>query len=141
MEAKQRANLADIFESFVRNLSRVQRQYFKIVELVTYTRAKKKPELDVILRESKTLKITALDESEMREFYKVRGRDAAHDWDKVRGVTRRKAIECKMWAEELIIRDMLDRARSSRPAETFVVHNSPQGAIVTPKFTNSKPNK
>jgi len=88
--------------------------FFKIVELVTYKRAKKKPDLDVILRESKTLKIEALDESEMQEFYIVRSRDSAHDWDKVRRVTRRKAIECKMWAEELIIRDMIDRSEKSR---------------------------
>ncbi len=51
--------------------------FFKIVELVTYKRSKKKPELDVILAESKTLKITALDESEMRKFYIVRSRDSA----------------------------------------------------------------
>lgn len=115
--------------------------FFKIVELVTYTRAKKKPDLDVILRESKTLKITALDESEMREFYIVRGRDAAHDWDKVRGVSRRKAVECKMWAEELIIMDMLDRTQKRHPAVILEVYDSPQGAIVRPKFTNSRPNK
>ena len=115
--------------------------FFKIVELVTYTRAKKKPELDVILRESKTLNITALDESEMKEFYIVRSRDAAHDWDKVRGITRRKAIECKMWAEELIIMDMLDRTQDITPQVILEVHDSPHGAIIRPKFINSKPNK
>jgi len=88
--------------------------FFKIVELVTYKRVKKKPDLDLILQESKALKVEALDESEMKEFYIVRSRDSAHDWDKVRRVTRRKAIECKMWAEELIIRDMVDRSKKSR---------------------------
>lgn len=88
--------------------------FFKIVELVTYKRVKKKPDLDLILQESKALKVEALDESEMREFYIVRSRDSAHDWDKVRRVTRRKALECKMWAEELIIRDMVDRSKKSR---------------------------
>lgn len=113
--------------------------FFKIVELVTYKRAKKKPELDVILQESKTLKIIAIDESEMREFYIVRSRDAAHDWDKVREVTRRKAIECKMWAEKLIFRDLLDRSKKPSPPLILEVHDSPQGAVVTPKFTNSEP--
>jgi len=113
--------------------------FFKIVELVTYTRTKRKPKLDVILQESKTLKITALDVQEMKKFYHLRGSDAAHDWDEVRGVTRQKAIECKAWAEELIICDMLDRSKRTHPAETFVIHDSPQGAIVTPKFTNSEP--
>jgi len=115
--------------------------FFKIIELVTYARTKRNPKLGPILHESKTLKIIALDVKEMKEFYQLRCSDAAHDWDKVRGVTRRKAIECKMWAEELIIYDMLDSSRISRPAETFVVHDYPQGSIVTPKFTNSKPNK
>ncbi len=113
--------------------------FFKIVELVTYKRAKKKPELDVILQESKTLKIIVVDESEMREFYIVRSRDAAHDWDKVREVTRRKAIECKMWAEELIFRDLLDRSKKPSPPLILEVHDFPQGAVVTPKFTNSEP--
>ena len=111
--------------------------FFKIVELVTYKRAKKKPRLDVILQECKALKIAAIDESEMREFYEVRSRDSAHDWDKVRPVTRRKAIECRMWADELIIRDMIDR--SKKPSITLEIKDSPQGAIVTPKFTNSEP--
>ena len=113
--------------------------FFKIVELVTYKRAKKKPELDVILQESKTLKIIVVDESEMREFYIVRSRDAAHDWDKVRGITRRKAIECKMWAEELIIMDMLDRTQDITLQVILEVHDSPHGAIIRPKFINGKP--
>jgi hypothetical protein len=115
--------------------------FFKIVELVTYTRTKKKPELDIIVQESKTLKIIAVDESEMRKFYIVRSRDAAHDWDKVRRVTRRKAIECKMWAEELIRMDMLDRAKKPGIPLILRVHDSPQGAVITPNFTNSETNK
>lgn len=113
--------------------------FFKIVELVTYTRTKKKPELDIIVQESKTLRIVAVDESDMRKFYIVRSRDSAHDWDKVRRVTRRKAIECKMWADELIIRDMLDRAKKPGTPLILRVHDSPRGAVVTPEFTNSEP--
>ena len=113
--------------------------FFKIVELVTYKRTKRKPKLGPILHESKSLKIIALDEIEMREFYNLRGSDAAHDWDKVRGISRRKAIECKMWAEELIFRDLLDRSKKPSPPLILEVHDSPQGAVVTPKFTNSEP--
>lgn len=112
--------------------------FFKIVELVTYARIKRNPKLGPILHESKTLKIIALDVKEMKEFYQLRCSDAAHDWDKVRGVTRRKAIECKMWAEELIIRDMLDRSKKPGTPLILEVHDSPQGAVVTTKFANSE---
>ena len=115
--------------------------FFKIIELVTYARTKRIPKLGPILHESKTLKIIALDVKEMKEFYQLRCSDAAHDWDKVRGVSRRKAIECKMWAEELIFRDLLDRSKKPSSPLILEVHDSPQGAIIRPKFTNSKPNK
>ncbi len=110
--------------------------FFKIVELVTYKRAKKKPGLGIILKECKALKITVIDEPEIREFYKVRSRDSAHDWDKVCPLTRRKALECKMWADELIIRDMLDR--SKKPDVSLKFEDSPQGAAIIPKFINNK---
>lgn len=84
--------------------------FFKIVELVTYTRVKKPPGLKILLQESKKLNIASVEASEIKQFYYWRGRDAAHDWDKVRGITRRQAVECKMWAEELIIMDMIDRS-------------------------------
>jgi len=112
--------------------------FFKIVELVTYVRTKRNPKLGPILHESKTLKIMALDVKEMKEFYQLRCSDAAHDWDKVCGVSRRKAVECKMWAEELIIRDMLDRTQKRHPPIIHEVYDSPQGAIIRPKFINSK---
>ena len=111
--------------------------FFKIVELVTYKRAGKKPELNVILHESRTLGIIAVNEAEMREFYKVRSRDTAHDFDQVREVTRRKALECKMWAEELIFRDLLDRSKKPSPPLILEVNESTEGTIVTPKFINS----
>ena len=113
--------------------------FFKIVELVTYKRTKRKPKLGPILHESKTLKIIALDKKEMREFYHLRCSDAAHDWDKVRGVTRRQAVECKMWADDLINRDILDRSKKPSTPLILKVHDSPQGAVVTPEFTNSEP--
>lgn len=108
--------------------------FFKIIEVVVHSRTNQKPKLNLILRESRALKIISMDdEEEMEEFYRLRGSDAAHDWDKVRGVTRRKAVECKMWAEELIIRDMLDRGKEMGERHVLQVNDSPQGATVKPK--------
>lgn len=83
--------------------------FFKIVEIVTHKRTMKKPKLKVILKESRYLKIAALDEKEIEDFYEIRSRDAAHDWDHVVPVSRKAVVECKMWAEELIVKDMIDR--------------------------------
>lgn len=104
--------------------------FFKIIELVTYKRTNKKPELDVILEESKTLKIISVDEAEIRKFYIVRSRDAAHDHDKVRGISRRQAVECKMWVDELIVSDMVNRGGKS--GNILEVKDSPKGAVVRP---------
>lgn len=83
--------------------------FYKIVEIIVHSRTMNKPTLNAILRESRHLKIAALDEKEIREFYKIRSRDAAHDWGKVETVGRKEAVECKMWAEEFIVRDMVER--------------------------------
>jgi hypothetical protein len=87
--------------------------FFKIIEIVVHSRTKNKPTLKVILEESRKLKIAVLDEKEIKEFYKIRSRDAAHDWGKVETVGRKEAVECKMWAEEFIIRDMVERKNQS----------------------------
>jgi hypothetical protein len=108
--------------------------FFKIVELVTYKRIQEKPKLKTILQESKKLKIASLDESEIRDFYTIRCRDSAHDWDKVQPITRRQAIECKMWSEELIISDMVDRLKKPHPPGILKVHDSPKGAIIEIHF-------
>jgi len=115
--------------------------FFKIVELVIYKRARKKPQLKVILEENKKLRsknpsATDIEPSEIREFYNIRNRDAAHDWDKVRGVTRKKAVDCKLWAERLIIADMFDRSKK-HSGDTLEVHDSPQGAVVRRKPTGN----
>lgn len=108
----------------------VMLNFFKIIELITYKRTNKKPELSVILEDSKALGIASVDEAEIRKFYIVRSRDSAHDHDKVRGISRRQAVECKMWVDELIIRDMIDRA--GKPTNILEVRDSPKGAIVRP---------
>ncbi len=85
--------------------------FYKIAEIIVHSRTMNKPTLKVILSESRHLKIAVLDEQEIREFYKIRSRDAAHDWGKVEPVGRKEAVECKMWAEEFIIRDMAERKK------------------------------
>lgn len=110
--------------------------FFKIIELVTHKRTKRKPELDVIIADSKALNIASVDESDIRKFYIIRSRDAAHDHDKVKGITRQRAVECKMWADELIISDMIDRA--GKPELVIEVSDSPKGAVVRPKYQEEK---
>ena len=85
--------------------------FYKIVEIIVHSRTMNKPTLKVILRESRHLKIAVLDKKEIKEFYKIRSRDVAHDWGKVETVGRKEAVECKMWAEEFIIRDMVERKK------------------------------
>ena len=85
--------------------------FFKIIEIVVYKRTNKKPKLRVILKENKKLNIEMLDEKDIKDFYEIRGRDTAHDWGKSKPVGRKEVVECKMWADELIIRDFADRGK------------------------------
>lgn len=105
---------------------------FKIAEIVTFTRTGKKPNLNVILKEHRKLKSKSeimqdIEESEIKEFYTIRGRDAAHDWDKVSPVSRRKAIECKLWSEALVMIDMNERGKRKAIIEVI---ESDEGAVV-----------
>ncbi|MCP8323131.1 MAG: hypothetical protein L6N96_03000 [Candidatus Methylarchaceae archaeon HK02M2] len=104
--------------------------FFKIIELITYKRTNKKPELDVIIEDSKSLKIINVDENDMRQFYIVRSRDAAHDYDKAQEITRKQAVECKLWVDELIIKDLINR--SEKPRLIAEVRETESGAIITP---------
>lgn len=79
--------------------------FFKIGELVTATRYKSKPKLAHILKASKDLGVMHYSDEEIRQFYEVRSRDAAHDWGKAEPVTRGKALECKLWAEQMVYLD------------------------------------
>ena len=109
--------------------------FFKIVEIVTFARTREKPKLNVILRDhrklrSKYVDMPDIEESEIREFYAIRGRDAAHDWDKVRGVSRGKALECKLWSETLVMMDMKDRTEGKEIKEVIEYD---EGAITKKK--------
>jgi len=109
--------------------------FFKIAEIVTFGRTGKKPHLNVILGEHEKLKrkyeiMRDVEESEIRQFYTIRGRDAAHDWDKVSAVTRKKALECKLWSEALVMIDMKDRGRRKNTVE---VTEYDEGAVVSDK--------
>lgn len=110
--------------------------FFKVVELVTFARARKKPDLDVILQEHRNLKekipnAPDIEESEIEEFYILRCRDAAHDWDKVRGITRGKALECKLWSEALIMIDMKDRSQKKQVIEVLESDKGATGRLKT----------
>jgi len=83
-------------------------RFFKIAELVTATRMSRKPRLKLIIATSKALN-APYDESEVKEFWKVRSRDAAHDDRKAQHIERELAVDCKMWAEYLVIQDWRDR--------------------------------
>lgn len=85
--------------------------FFKIIEIVTYKRTMKKAQLKVILAESRRLDIKALDEEEIKKYYRVRGRDVAHDWGKTEPIGREDVINCKHWAEEFVISDRHKRIR------------------------------
>ncbi|MFC1907341.1 hypothetical protein ACFLW8_04580 [Chloroflexota bacterium] len=89
--------------------------FFKIIELVTYKRTMKKAQLKVILSEAKRLGIRTLDEKEIKKYYRIRGRDVAHDWGKTEPVSREDVINCKHFAEEYIIIDMKNRRRKRKP--------------------------
>ncbi len=52
---------------------------------------------------------SSYDATGIREFYKVRSRDAAHDYGQAENISRTMATDCKLWAEELVIKDWKDR--------------------------------
>ena len=105
--------------------------FYKIVELITYKRTNKKPKLDVILNDAKSLNLASVDESEIMDFCKIRSSDSAHDYNKVRGVSRKQAVECKMWVDELIQKDMIDRG--DKPRYISEITESSTGAIIREK--------
>ena len=75
----------------------------------------KNPGLRVILAEARRLDIKALDEEEIKKYYRVRGRDVAHDWGKTEPVGREDVINCKHLAEEFIISDRHKRIKKVKP--------------------------
>jgi hypothetical protein len=104
--------------------------YYKIIELITFKRTNRKPNLKTILSECKALYIMSVDEKDIKEFYIVRSQDAAHDYNNANPINRKQAIESKMWADELIIKDFLNRA--IKPTNKIVINESPLGINITP---------
>lgn len=82
--------------------------FYKIGELIAASRANVKPNLMQVVKISKELN-SSYDASGIREFYKVRSRDAAHDYGQAENINRTMATDCKLWAEELVIKDWKDR--------------------------------
>jgi hypothetical protein len=77
--------------------------FFKIGELVTAAMYSTNPKLDDIQRASRELSITGVTDEEIATFYKIRGRDAAHDWLSAEQVKREDAVDCKNWAHMMMI--------------------------------------
>lgn len=85
--------------------------FFKVAEVVTSSRSGIKPTLQRITKTSNDLGIS-LSSAEIKEFWKIRSRDAAHDYGQAELVDREMAVDCKLWTEEMVIRDFQDRGTS-----------------------------
>jgi len=84
--------------------------FFKIGELITARRVGQKPTLQRIQQVSQEL-ASGYTASEVKQFWVVRSRDAAHDHAQSENVSREAAVDCKLWAEELLINDWQQRGR------------------------------
>ena len=82
--------------------------FFKVGELVSTSRTRAKPTLKNINAVTQELD-GSYGASEIREFYKVRSRDVAHDYQQSQNIERELAVDCKLWSEELIVKDWMDR--------------------------------
>ena len=77
--------------------------FYKIGEMITAKLYTVKPSLKDVQTASHELGITQITSQDIKNFYKVRSRDAAHDWLTAEHVQREDAVDCKMWAELMII--------------------------------------
>lgn len=94
--------------------------FVKIGELVTASRTNAKPTLRRICKVTEDLVSDSFSSEHIEEFYIVRSRDAAHDFLKSQNIERRLAVDCKLWAELLVVRDWQDRG------EAIVKRRAPQ---------------
>ena len=83
--------------------------FFKIGELITASRTGRKPTLNRIYAATEQLMKDAYTRAEINEFWIVRSRDAAHDYQQSQNIERKLAVDCKLWAEELVVKDWMDR--------------------------------
>jgi hypothetical protein len=77
--------------------------FFKIGELVAAVMYQKNPKLYDIQAASRELKVECVTDADIANFYKVRGRDAAHDWLSAQHVNREDAVDCKNWSHVMLI--------------------------------------
>lgn len=82
--------------------------FFKIAELIVTKRTGQKANLKIIQQVCEELG-SGWDAGEIRNFYIVRSRDAAHDHAQAENVTRATATACKLWAEQLLFMDWKTR--------------------------------
>ena len=83
--------------------------FFKIGELITANRTKKKPDLDSIAAISRELGVASFEKADIRKFWRVRSKDVAHDYQRAQTVDRELAVDCKLCSELLIVQDWMDR--------------------------------
>lgn len=84
--------------------------FFKIGEVVTAKMYSVKPKLADIQRASEELGLQKYYSAEdIRRFYKVRSRDAAHDWLNVERVKRADAVHSKLWSELMVQKNLLQK--------------------------------
>jgi len=83
--------------------------FFKIGEIVTASLLNVKPELRDIQQASAELAVPDFTPGEIGRFYKVRSRDAAHDWLQAEPIDRELVVDCKMWAECMVVKDWMKR--------------------------------
>jgi hypothetical protein len=82
--------------------------FFKIGEMLAALMYSVNPELKHIQQATRELGLSDhFTDDDVKNFYRVRSRDAAHDWLTAENVEREDAVDCKMWAEDMLIHHMI----------------------------------
>ena len=87
--------------------------FFKIGEMLAARMYNVNPELRHIKQATRELGLSHhFTDDDVQNFYRVRSRDAAHDWLTAENVEREDAVDCKMWAEDMLIHHMLEHGKT-----------------------------
>lgn len=87
--------------------------FYKIGEMIAAQMYEVNPELRHIQQATRDLGLSDhFTDDDVANFYRVRSRDAAHDWLKAETVKREDAVDCKMWAEDALIHHMIEKGKT-----------------------------
>ena len=87
--------------------------FFKIGEMVAARMYNVNPKLNHIKQATRELGLSGhFTDDDVKNFYRVRSRDAAHDWLTAENVEREDAVDCKMWAESMLINHMIAKGKT-----------------------------